>query len=205
MKASIDKGHPVITGIYERKLSGDGFDTYDHIVPFVGYSALNGEVYSFTFHDLFLNVSRRLSSEGLTRSECSQSYSPTQPYSYCAVKDICYGLAVSGVSDPFSELFRAKLIVDMWAEPDWGLTDKLFESPILFNSKLQVQGLTLNTGYSCLLFENYLLIPNGNFLTGNFSKRFNFVAFSVTENVNVGMHWSNGTYFYRCVKNTEYI
>jgi len=198
IKSNLDQGYPVTAGFYLKEQNGD--PDYDHIMVIVGYTVdSQGNMNGLYHNDYYQDVVSLTSATFATRSKCTMK-SPKQPFDYCLPVDVDYGVAVFGIVDPLGETYRATLATDMWDEPDWGAEDKLHQKPILFASQLTVSGLTKGNPYTCLRFDDATSLPaKGNFLSGSWDARFDFVANSTTAVVDVDPVMSDGQYFYRCV------
>ena len=202
LRGHIDNGHVVAIGVFEKQPSGD--EDYDHIVPVVGYQydSSSGATLGIYINDLYSSAPRFISaSTGVqTRKTCTQSSSPSQPYTYCLPSAVDYGIAFTGIQDTAKETFRMTLQMPSWTEPDWGKEDKVNAKPVNFTISASVKGLTSGKAYTILRFESYSTLPTSKFISGPFTKRFDFTATAATMNFsNFDSFMSNSTIFYRTV------
>ena len=204
VKSHIDQQHVVAGGVYEKLPSKEGDPDYDHIVPFFGYKSDNtGKVLGLYFNDLWGNATRYLdlASQAKSRSTCTRTTQPSQPYDYCLPTDFNYGIALTGFPDVNSETYHTTLVIPSWTEPDWGEEDGVHAPPVLFTISANVTGLTSGTNYATLRFDTIGEIPSSGFLQASYSARFDFKA---TESsyflANFDSFMSDDQVFYRTVK-----
>lgn len=126
-------------------------------------------------------------------------------------------LAITGNVDPYKELYPCWLGMNSHFEPNWGIEDAGTDNdgnvvplgnPKPISCKVYIENLTVGKNYSLLRFDNPDDVPNGNFIKGAYTLRVDFTptdSLHVIEVVHDPLTWpfmSNGTYFFRCVKNT---
>jgi hypothetical protein len=130
-------------------------------------------------------------------------------------------MVVAGNTDPNGELFPLSLITDLPDEPDYGLQDNVNQQPVVIPSvTVQISGLTPQQSYTLIRFDGQRAsvsdqtqpyanpVPTKDFLNASKAckncQTYTFTATdssmtiegnSITENL-----WSDGSYFYRCVK-----
>jgi hypothetical protein len=119
-------------------------------------------------------------------------------------------LTVTGNVDPNGELFPCWLEMDSLFEPNWGAEDQVYATPTPINCKVYIEGLHSGQKYSLLRFDNPADVPDkGDFIhSKTYTFREDFTAkgslhmVDVRHDLTKWPFWSNGTYFFRCVKNT---
>lgn len=120
-------------------------------------------------------------------------------------------ISIQGNVDVYNELYPVLLKLDNPYEANWGSEDQIFAPPIPISCTVHISCLTPGQNYSLVRFDNPLDLPEdgGNFLDNNsWTLRIDFTATSDTYSVKVNNDMSypflsNGTYFFRCVKNTN--
>jgi hypothetical protein len=144
------------------------------------------------------------------------------PGTDCVASKNCscnYLLVVAGNSDPKGELLPVSLAVDRPDEPDWGLQDNINKDPVQISGTATISGLTSGQTYCLIRFDGprgsqsdqtqsfVNPVPPSDFL--NVSKTckncqtYNFTANGSTMQISNAITtnlWSDGSYFYRCVK-----
>lgn len=223
VKRHIDEGHLIVAGFFEKMPADDGDSDYDHIMPIIGYqtsSATSSKTSSATvekssadgadlpitgiyYNDLYTKGKRFLGlpSGAQTRSQCTQSKTPSQPYDYCVTSKIVHAIALTGIQDVNEETQRMWLTMPDWKEPDWGKEDRLHEQVVSFQVTANIVGLEAGVGYSVLRFDDPIDVPDQGFLNGGFARRFDFVASSSTHKLtSFDTVMSDSSVFYRCVR-----
>lgn len=132
-----------------------------------------------------------------------------------------YFIVVTGNVDPDNELLPVSLSIDRPDEPDWGLQDGINRNPVQINAIATVSDLTPGQKYVLIRFDGPRGTIDGGTVTKNpppFSnpvppknflnacktcKNYPFTANNnsmiIQNNITTGL-WSDGSYFYRCVK-----
>jgi len=132
-------------------------------------------------------------------------------YTYAIPKDVQYSIAITGIENKKNEkLFRTKLIVNQWNEPDWGAEDKKNEAPINLKFSAIIYGLTPGKIYTILQFQpeinttkhtiNTHTIPTSNYAKANYTQKISFTAQNSIEKIELGSLKSDGAYFYRTIE-----
>jgi hypothetical protein len=126
-------------------------------------------------------------------------------------------LAVTGNVDPYNELYPCWLEMSSHFEPNWGIEDAgtndqgdpaPLASPQPISCKVYIEKLTPGENYSLLRFDNPADVPEGKFIQGaytfrqDFTPRYPIHIIEITHDPLTWPFMSNGTYFFRCVKNT---
>jgi hypothetical protein len=126
-------------------------------------------------------------------------------------------LAVTGNVDPYGELYPCWLEMNSHFEPNWGVEDAGTDdngnplplaAPRPISCKVYIENLSPGKKYSLLRFDNPDDVPHGKFIEGAYTLRVDFTpkySIHVVEVSHNPLKWpfmSNGTYFFRCVKNT---
>eukprot|EP00947_MAST-08B_sp_MAST-8B-sp1_P000463 g463.t1 len=193
-RAAIDRGLPVIMGVYWGVESNDD---YDHIVPLRGYDAT-----ALYYNDLHTNATLRgeLGPAFVrSRAQCV-SEDRFGPQSFCLPSKVNYGVVVHGNNDPRNELQRVRLAMDSWTEPDYSREDAQREAPTLLTALAIVSGVRPGKRYALLRFEDATTVPQHTFLDGPYTDKTEFVApAGGTYQQRVSM-MSDSTVFFRCVE-----
>jgi hypothetical protein len=118
-------------------------------------------------------------------------------------------VTLKGNTDLNNELFPVLLVMNNREEPDWGIEDDINMAPTPMSAVAEISGLKAGQKYSLLRFDNPLDLPDKDFLSsGKFTIKVDFIPTCDTYFVNIGHNQnypftSDGTYFFRCVKNTN--
>lgn len=230
IKAKIDQNLPVLMGVFSKEVSSE--PSFDHTIPFFGYKLdHNKDIQELYYTDLYqlqiATLDCTKDDNGIpscfkTRSECISAAEPRQPWIQCIPNVIgTYDppnsnnpaenalLTVLGNEDPHNELYPIMLQMDSIYEPDWGTEDDVNADPIPISCTAVIGCLCSGKKYSLLRFDNPDDLPPGNFLeSGKFTLRVDFTAKSKIERIPIKNtsdypFMSNGTYFFRCVLNTD--
>jgi hypothetical protein len=150
--------------------------------------------------------------------ECASGSQDCQKSRHCSCN---YVMVVAGNTDPNGELFPLSLITVLPDEPDYGLQDNVNQQPVVIPSvTVQISGLTPQQSYTLIRFDGPKAsvsdqtqpyanpVPTKDFLNASKAckncQTYTFTATdssmtiegnSITKNL-----WSDGSYFYRCVK-----
>jgi hypothetical protein len=174
------------------------------------------------------NMPRKISATPKFRSETIDETSKNKPinelsYSYSISKNnnapYSYATAIKGIIDPNNETKRTLLVASNInyvsnfsldcpyyispppSEPDWGGENKVFDIPndIIFD--ITIFDLVIGNNYAILRFDDHTkLEDNRNFISKEWSKRFNFKASSPNVTIkSFDKVKSDGEYFYRTV------
>jgi len=201
-KAAIDNGSPVMFGGYLKQKGGDA--DFDHVMPILGYDAdSSGKVTALYYDDLWSTAVRKLANPGdvKTRSGCSQSSTPKQPFGYCLPQAYDSGVAITGIVDKAGETYRTQIDVGRWDEPDWGAEDKVHDKPVPMTPSAKISGLDAGVAYHLLRFDEAVAVPSSNFIAGSWAVKVDFVASGPEHTLdNLDSIMSDGTYFYRTVR-----
>jgi hypothetical protein len=226
IQVQLDNNNPVIIGLYVNELGGDL--AYDHVCSVIGYTEdLNGKIKDLWITDGYLLFPYKLSClEGLcyqTRSDMTPDLDYYAPYflSIPNIKDVIDPttgvpalneiVSFKGNIDPNNELYRVMLEMDSPMEPNWGSEDQIYAPPKPISCKCLISGLKKGDKYSLLRFDNPNDVPKGKFISsGTFTLRVDFTAecenhIITVNNTHDYPFMSDGTYFFRCVKNTSSI
>lgn len=225
VKQHIDAQHPVIMGLYVVEEGGD--PSYDHLCPIFGYqSTLDGRsAQTLYLADGYLFYPFELSCLG---TDCYQDRkSATPQYSYAApfqlaIPDVTHTTdkgnpalnqmaAIVGNRDPRGELRPVYLEMNMAYEPNWGSEDQLYMKPCAISCACVIGELEPGSPYSLLRFDNPNDVPrDGGFLqSSTWTVRVDFTAqcesyrLDIADGTQGFPFMSDGTYFFRCVSNTD--
>lgn len=232
IKSEIDNEHPILMGLYSKETGGDdSFDhtcpVYGYSLGSSGHidSVYYNDLYQLrpTTLDTTIDQKTGLPVSFQTRAQCTTD--GPQPLEQCIPNDVnqkdkqgnpiqIYTCVITGNEDPNKELYPLMLKMDTPDEPDWGHSDSdpdngPLASPIPLSCTVVIPCLISGEKYSLLRFDNPDDIPRGNFLSsGKFAVRYDFISKGGTYKIdirdvpNVPMFTSDGSYFFRCVKNT---
>jgi hypothetical protein len=223
LKKQIDAGFPVIAGLFVDEEGGDV--SYDHLCTCVGYDLdSDGAIDNLYWCDGYLFYPYRMKA-----SDCYKTRAQATPkIDYCApfpiyipniegVQDkgspaLNHMVTFKGNMDPKKELYPVMLEMlgaTSQSEPNWGSEDVVGATPSPIACNCLISGLNKGTRYSLLRFDNPSDVPKGgDFLaSGKFTLRVDFTAQCDTQSIPVQNSkdypfMSNGTYFFRCVRNT---
>lgn len=229
IKSQIDLDYPLVMGFFINEQDGD--PSFDHEVPVFGYNlGDDGKINTLYFNDAYqlFNVPLDCSIDpksGIqkcykTRNEFSDPDGVgVAPYANAIPniigkkdgKNDCETAIVSvkGNIDLYNELFPTMLEMDSPFEPNWGNEDQLGVTPQPLSCSVLMSNLTSGKKYSLLRFDNPSDIPTGHFLeSGKFTLKINFSPTCSTYKIRITHtkdypFMSDGTYFFRCVKNTS--
>ncbi len=77
-----------------------------------------------------------------------------------------------------------KLIIPIDREPDWGVEDKLFETPVNMVISAQITGLTSGNNYTVFKFESATTLPTKNFAASAlWTKKWSFTPTTATHDL----------------------
>ena len=191
IKDNIDKGYPVISGLY---WSYGNDNEYDHIVPVIGY-----DKEALYYNDLFTNRTWRVEISDFikTRKQCISNIR-FGSNAFCLPMTNNYGIALEGNEDSNDDLIPAKLSISSWTEPDYSKENNQNEDPTRLKGKLIVTNLVVGKKYSILRFNDMNKVPTKNFLEAKFEHRFDFVA-NEEKFIYLTQFMSNSTTFFRVV------
>jgi len=196
VKSYLYQKQPVIIAVY---VSGLTDPDYDHIIPAIGFRAMNVNSYtatdSLTYNSNFDTVpfTRVFSTLYATRSMAGNS----AVFPYYIPENVDYGVAVTGNRDPGKVTRPVHILLDSNDEPNVSLGAKA----CVLKAKIIVDSLTPGVGYALLRYNNYLKVPASGFNPSTASSAVYFTATSVTKTV-VDSFLSDSAVFYRCIKYT---
>lgn len=230
IKRAFDNNYPIVAGLFVLE---DGDVDYDHICVMYGYETNDkGELTKFIYNDAYqlesVNMDCTLDSKGnpncwKTRTQYNNSSDsasaallPCNLPNVSGKKDPDGSPATENLSsiqgnvDPLGELFPVMLEMGNPYEANWGSEDQVFAPAIPIDCVAHISCLEIGQQYSLIRFDNPDDLPvEGLFLAyATWTLRVNFTATSDTYDVKVtNTHdypfMSNGTYFFRCVLNTD--
>lgn len=216
---------PIIGYSIDQSKQINGFYFYDLYLK--NYSLIQGSTYQHFINTFFKSrkETKRLTyykvpnSVGLDstidlpgfNSNKKNSNFKMYAFTYAIPKKKIYALAITGIQNKNkTELFRTKLSVNHWHEPDWSIENQLNQKPINLELTATVYELTPGQSYSILRFEpkinktkgiiNTNTIPTSNYNNSPYTQKIDFTAVSSTEKINLGFIQSDKAYFYRTIK-----
>eukprot|EP01063_Lacrimia_lanifica_P002419 TRINITY_DN11279_c0_g1_i1.p1 TRINITY_DN11279_c0_g1~~TRINITY_DN11279_c0_g1_i1.p1 ORF type:complete len:205 (+),score=49.63 TRINITY_DN11279_c0_g1_i1:224-838(+) len=203
MAASIDRGLPVVFGIF---MSVESSPHYDHIVPLVGYERGDAGATALFFNDLYFNETlttpRVLGGGGFARRRgaCHGAAEHGGVAAYCLPVETNYGYRAGGNHDPYGELLPVRLALAAHAEPDYSKEDAKHRRPQRLTGVLTATGLAPSARYALLEYTSRAALPaDGGFLASYPGVPEYFVAEGATWRRRVEFP-SDATMFYRVVR-----
>lgn len=230
IKKQFDNNYPIVAGLYVLE---DGDQDYDHVCVMYGYETNDkGELTKFIYNDAYqlmpVSMDCTLNKKGfpkcwVTRDEfntpsdsASASLLPCSLPNVTGKKNPDGSLiteilsSIQGNVDPLGELLPVLLIMGNPYEANWGSEDQVGAPAIPINCIVKISSLIKGQKYSLLRFDNPDDLPvQGDFLKyATWTLRIDFVPDSDTYSLKVENtidypFMSNGTYFFRCVINTD--
>jgi len=232
MKKQIDSNYPIVGGLYVLEDEGDP-DYDHICVMYGYELDDQGNMKQIIYNDAYqvqnVTMSCKINKKGVpncfkTREEFEES-GPNSSAALlpCAIPNMVgktdpdgspasiQFIAIQGNIDTNGELYPVLLEMDNPYEANWGSEDQIFAPAIPISCTVHISCLQPGEKYSLIRFDNPSDLPeDGNsFLDNNsWTLRINFTADSDTYSVKVDNNMdypfmSNGTYFFRCVKNTN--
>jgi hypothetical protein len=188
-----------IIGVFWRVPIDKSGTEYDHIVTINGYITDSDNTKKFIYNDWWTNTNRVFEQNFSSREEMTGDETQL-PYDYSIPNIYQYGIMVKGNVDPMNECYRARLVIDMFAEPDYFDRDGYYEHPMQFNGKLHITGLKVNGQYMVLCFTDPKAIPEKNFrYAKDRAGLMNFTARDTYVVLDVPTMWSEKFYAYRVI------
>ncbi len=194
VKQHLYEEHPVLITVYVKGMEDPD---YDHIVPAVGYKAADVDSYNeadeLIFNDLAEKTPFTRTFDTMWDDRSMQRND--SKYKYCIPKDVEYGTAVTGISDPNNETVPVSLEVDAWDEPNVTLG----EEPREMEVKVHIKSLTPGAEYVLLKYTDCGKVPDSEFLNSAADRAEHFTADESTMIIDDSI-MSNSLAIYRCVR-----
>ena len=184
---------PVLIVSYVKGLSDPD---YDHIMLATGFTSSNSTTYVGTdrlyFNDCYSpSANMRVAS---TLSDVRRMRVNGAKYEFCIPTNICYGTAITGIADTSGAALPVQLKLASWSEPDI----MAGAAPATLNATVSATGLIAGRSYSLYRYNNYLNVPNTNYVRSNYTSVVNFVATNPTATFPATV-LSNGMATFRCL------
>lgn len=193
LKKQLYRSHPVIITVF---VDGETNTDYDHIIPAIGFSAIDTNSFNnmdqLDFHSCYdpAFFTRTFQSIWDTRSMAGNGATNT----YCIPRDVDYAVAVTGIKDIDHVTKPVQLTINRWDEPNVSIG----ESPATITATIKIDSLIIGESYALLRYNTFSSVPSSHFSEAGTSSTQYFTA-TATQQIFTASFASNSCAFYRCV------